>query len=311
MEQEIDQIKQAYKFGPDGFDKIAIIGSATSSTLLAPYRDPSWSIWGCSPGVYGVAPRKDVWYETHRWEPQTPGFPQDPVAKPWYSPEYVRFIELFEGPVMMSEVPPTVKNAVIYPYAYMVAKYGPYHFTSSVAWMIALALEFKPKAIGLWGVDMAAHEEWASQRPGCQHFLGLALRMGIEVVLPPESDLMQPTTMYGVCEISERHIKWTARLRELQTRRNVAQAGVNSASAEVTFLNGAIENMQYMLAQWVDNDDPGLHLAVSRAAALVGREDPVSMAPTVPVEPRNVAGLHVIDAPKIRQALRGKDPSAA
>jgi hypothetical protein len=285
------------KLGPDGFDKIAIIGSATASTLLAPYRDPSWAIWGCSPGVYGLAPRRDVWFETHRWEPQEPGFAGDPKAKPWFSPEYVRFMEEFPGPVFMTEHVPSVKNCVLYPYAEMIAKHGPYHFQSSVSWMIALAIEMKPKAIGLWGIDMAAHEEWALQRPGCQHFLGLALRMGIEVVLPPESDLMQPSTMYGISEINPRHIKWMARLRELETRRNQAQANVSQINGEILFLNGAIENMRYMLAQWVDNDDPCLHMAVSRSAALVGRPDAAQIAAPgddqVPME--KIGALSVIE----------------
>jgi hypothetical protein len=294
------------KMGPEGFDKIAIIGSATTSTLLAPYRDPTWAIWGCSPGVYGMAPRKDVWFETHRWEPQVPGLPNDPVAKPWFSPEYVRFMELFEGPVFMTEHIASVKNCVLYPFAEMIAKHGPYHFQSSVSWMIALAIEMKPKAIGLWGIDMAANEEWALQRPGCQHFLGLALRMGIQVVLPPESDLMQPSTMYGLSEINPRHIKWMARLRELESRRNAAQASVNQLSGEMTFLNGAIENMKYMLAQWVDNDDPCLHMAVSRAAALVNRPDAAHIAPPGedPVPLAQTGALHVIDQvhkPRVRR----------
>ena len=39
--------------------------------------------------------------------------------------------------------------------------------------------------IGLWGIDMAATEEYAYQRPGCQHFLGLVKRAGID---PKEVD---------------------------------------------------------------------------------------------------------------------------
>ena len=270
MTQENMQ-ERTLKLGPDGADKIAIIGSAGTSTRLGPYRDMSWAIWGCSPGVYGAIDRKDVWFETHRFEPQEPGWPQDPKAKPWFSPEYVRFMELFQGPVFMSEVVPQIPNCVLYPYAQMIAKYGPYHFTSSIAWMIALAIEQKPKAIGLWGIDMAATEEWATQRPGCQHFLGLAISLGIEIVLPPESDLLQPSTMYGLSEINPRHIKWMARLRELEARRNQAQATVANANNEMIYLNGAIENLKYCLSQWVDNDDPCIDLAVSRAAHLVCR----------------------------------------
>ena len=50
--------------------KIALIGSAPSSIQQAPYHDPSWLVWGCSPGAYGVVPkgRSNVWWELHLYE---------------------------------------------------------------------------------------------------------------------------------------------------------------------------------------------------------------------------------------------------
>jgi hypothetical protein len=38
--------------------KIAVMGSAPSSVALAPFGDPSWEIWGCSPGLYYQAKRR-------------------------------------------------------------------------------------------------------------------------------------------------------------------------------------------------------------------------------------------------------------
>ena len=55
----------ALKLGPDGFNKIAILGTAPSSMALAPFKDPAWSIWACSPGAFpicadnGHAPRRE------------------------------------------------------------------------------------------------------------------------------------------------------------------------------------------------------------------------------------------------------------
>ncbi len=51
---------------------------------------------------------------------------------------------------------PEFPNSVEYPLKEMVAKYGPFWWTSQLAYMIALAIEQKPAAIGLYGVDMAA-----------------------------------------------------------------------------------------------------------------------------------------------------------
>jgi len=45
--------------------KIALIGTAPSSRGLAPYKDPDWKIWACSPGNMDQLPRVDAWFEVH------------------------------------------------------------------------------------------------------------------------------------------------------------------------------------------------------------------------------------------------------
>jgi len=255
-------MQKQLKFGKDGFDKIALIGSAPSSIRLAPFADESWAIWGCSPGAYGLCSRSDVWWEIHRWEPPAVGKPFDAANVPWFSPEYAEFLRLYPGPVITSQPIASVPNSVALPFQELIEKYGPYHFTSSVAWMLATAIEMKPKAIGLWGIDMAASSEYAFQRPGCQHFIGLAMQRGIEVILPPESDLMRPTTLYGVSEYNPMMIKLKARKAELEGRRNAAQNQMAAAQQEVTFLNGALDQNEYILSTWIDQVPTDLRMAV-------------------------------------------------
>lgn len=270
--------------GPAQATNIAIIGSAPSSLRLAPYDHPQWAIWGCSPGVYGYAKRLDAFFEMHRWEPQIPGKPDDAAAKPWFSPEYVAFMQNFPGPVFLSTPPDEpfpVKNGVRYPFADMIALHGPYFFTSSVAWMLALALDIllplRAKGveckIGLWGVDMAANTEYAFQRPGCQHFMGIAAAAGIKIVLPPESDLMQPPTLYGVSEYHPRHVRILARINEMKAKQAQLVASLQAQQAELNMVNGALDSLNYVFEQWVNDLDPGFTMAnaVSRAPILLGR----------------------------------------
>jgi len=270
------------KLGPDGYDKIAIIGSAPSSVKLAPYGDKSWAIWGCSPGAYGEIPfgRTDVYFELHRWEPSTPGDPRDPANKPWFSPEYVRFLERHQGPVYMTEKVPTIPSAVIYPFDEMSAEFGPFVWTSSMAYMLALAIKLRPRAIGLWGVDMAAHSEYGFQRPACQHFIGLASSMGIQIVLPLESDLMQPPTPYGQIEVHPRHAKLLMRRNELAQRLAMHQGQAQQHAQHGEFVKGALDNLDYILQTWTDDLDPGLKMsdAISRAAMVAGRPVPLEAA---------------------------------
>ena len=244
-------------------DKIALIGSAPSSIHKAPYPDTSWNIWGCSPGAFGQVPRSDVWFELHRWEPPTHGYPNEP-AVPWFSPEYTEFLK--DHPCVVTSIPiEAIKNHYVLPYEELRGKYGDYFWTSSIAWMLAMAIEQKPKAIGLWGIDMAAGEEYHAQRPGCQHFIGIAQSLGIDVILPPESDLMRPPPPYGVIEYNPRFIKMLARKQELERRIATSNQYIQEHSGQAQFLNGAVDDLDYMINTYSHEGNDDMRFAIGHA----------------------------------------------
>ena len=263
------------KLGPPGYTRIALLGTATSSMELAPFRDPSWAIWACSPGAYPVCAknRSDAWFEPHLWKPTSPGQFGAPGTKPWFSPEFHAFLKAHKGPVFMSKVHADIPSSVRIPYESLMAKYGRYFWQSTVTYMLAMAIDqLAPRAaagervaLGLWGIDMSANEEWAYQRPSCQHFLGLAMSMGIDVVLPEESDLMRPPTMYGIGEHNPRHIKLMARLAEVRANLQANTAQAEACGRNVISLKGAEQEILYQLGTWSDDIEPDLREAVSFA----------------------------------------------
>lgn len=241
--------------------KIAILGSAPASLPLAPIGQPDWQIWGCSPAVYPHAGTPNAWFELHRWEPGTIGKPS--TQKPWFSPEYVAWMGALGCRVWMQRPVPEIPNSAALPVAELTRKYGTYFFTSTIAWMMACAIEdiIERRAnnapqdaegdwIGLWGVDMAATEEYGYQRAGCQHFVTLAEGLGIHVYVPPESDLLRPMPLYGIDEGSHWHIKLTARRREIAQRLATAEATLANARDQVMFLKGALDDMDYQMMTW-------------------------------------------------------------
>lgn len=236
--------------------KICLVGSAPSSIRLAPYADPSWMIWGCSPGAYPcvaterpIPQQGDAWFELHRWEPPVIGRPDHQV--PWFSPEYVQWLKQFPGVVWTGEVIPDLPTSRKLPQRELLDKYGPYFFTSSLAWMLAMAIEHEAQEIALCGVDMSASEEYFYQRPGCQFFIQKALEVGITVTVPPESDLLQPMPLYGVGEWDPMMVKYTARDKELMGRLAGAQQRLEAAKQEVIFLQGAVDNNKYWMNTWI------------------------------------------------------------
>lgn len=241
-------------------------------------------MFGCSPGVY---PRVDLsnlrgWFELHRWEPGIIGKPD--TQKPWFSPEYVQWMKQLPPHVnlWMNDTYPDVPNGKRLPIENLIARFGSYFFTSSVAMMMACAIEdilerraeiakraevlpddHLPDVIGLWGVDMAATEEYGYQRAGCQYFVTIAALLNIQIYVPPESDLLRPMPVYGFVENEWFHIKNTQRLRELTSRRDQARNAMAGAQSQMAFLDGAIDDMNYQMQTWGgDRDGVGIEPAL-------------------------------------------------
>jgi hypothetical protein len=162
--------------------KIAILGSHSETRMRAPFRDPEWTVWACSPGNMGVLPRVDAWFEMHV-PAQSETRPDDYIA-------YLRTLPLVY--LRDENALPTMPGGRLYPDEMMKRRFGPFFFTSSIAYLLAFAIAQRPKTIGLWGVHMASTEEYLSQRPGCQYMIQRAWDEGIEIMVPPESRLLKP-----------------------------------------------------------------------------------------------------------------------
>lgn len=302
--------------------KIALIGSAPSSSGLAPYWDKTyrdflegkeqvapplthgnqrWDIWGCSPGAAGQVGRATRWFEVHRWEP----------GREWFQPGYIEFVSRFKGPVYTGRPIPEIPMCRVYPIALVEQVFSTFFLTSSLALMMALAIieieqirhcrrnpesklpEFVPEdertksdeddEIGFWGVDMAATEEYGYQRAGCQHFILEALRRFIGVYVPPESCLLRPMPVYGICEWDHNYIKMTARMREMNARRQAHIQELENAKANIAAVGGAIDDLNYMVNTWTS--PYGLPVGVTlrlKPGSGLGGETEILPAPASP-----------------------------
>lgn len=244
--------------------KICLIGSAPSSVALAPYRDPSWELWSCSPGARPhLARTPDRHFELHNW---------DYNNTDWNSPEYTKFMAGMAGPVYTLEPVEGLPTCTPYPKEEVMRHYGPaaaFFYTSSLSWMFALAILERPDEIALYGVDMSASEEiYLHQRAGCHYWIGKAWEAGIKVTVPPQSDLMRPPALYGFCELDPMYQKLLARQRELEHRVAVATQQFKQVEHEMLYLRGAAEDVNYVKQTWVSDRDAidMIYGATSRAA---------------------------------------------
>lgn len=227
--------------------KIAIIGTAPSSRDLAPYGDPTWEIWACSPGNQNVLPRVTRWYEIHvnlHWnENKHYGLPYIEWLR-----EQVR-AGAFPGGLWMQDQR-YIAEATAFPMKELVAEFGPYFFTSTFAWCMALAIKEGVAEVGLYGIDCASRDEYVLQRPGAHFFVQECKRRGIKVTIPLESDLEQPPGLYGYTENTPFLRKLLAREQELKGRVAQLEQQFNASKEQITYLRGALEDLDYQKTIW-------------------------------------------------------------
>lgn len=222
--------------------KVAIVGSADTSRHLAPCDDPSWEIWTLN-DMGPLLSRIDRLFEIH-----SRAILESEADQISHEIEWLKANDTV--PVYMAEPCDWVPMAVEFPTDVLVKEYGTY-FTNTVSWMMALALYEGVDVIGLWGVDMAASSEYAAQRPSCEYFIGLARGRGVEVYIPPQSDLLQCAELYGLetsalpKNLQSRLVKLRDQLARCQNEK--LQAIINEARTQA-----AIEVFEYVKAAWTN-----------------------------------------------------------
>ncbi len=222
--------------------KIALVGSCPSSRLLAPFNDPEWQIWACSPLDVGIFPRVTAWFEVHGdWD-----WPEVPEENPHYLP-WLRAQKF----TVYAQRTDLIPNALKFPARELVEEFGPYWFTSSLAWMFAFAIKQGATEIGVFGADMTTRNEYLHQRPAMQRWMEFASGRGIKVFVPEESDLMQPPELYGYSCMSPMGRKIAIRKAELKHRITSGEHKLKQLEYDLQHLRGALDNNDYMSTAWI------------------------------------------------------------
>jgi hypothetical protein len=215
---------------PDGSPrtKVAIVGFAQSSKDLAPYNDPTWSIWGLNQ-LYRHIPRADRWFEIHHnWN--------EHVVE---GTDHQKWLAESPIPVYMTERIPGIPNSVKYPLD-RVMNGHPDYFTSTVAFCLALAIQEGFKEIGLWGIDLIVGDEYFYQKACCEFWIGTAHGKGITVTLPKTTALCKQSHRYGYQSEPESLIN----LSELAKRRQGLLDERQKAIVNLANLDGALQDCQ-------------------------------------------------------------------
>lgn len=172
-----------------GVRKVALIGGEPSTVRYAPWEDPSWEIWAHT-SVNRFVQRCDRWFEIH--PPHVFQAKTKHGRSDWYG-----WLKGLRQPIYMQDVYPEIPTSVRYPKERVLSEF-PRYFSSTVAWMIALALTEGVHTIGLWGVHFASGSEYAEQRAGAEFWIGVAMGRGVQIKIPEGCPLLgEPRDLYG------------------------------------------------------------------------------------------------------------------
>lgn len=167
--------------------KVAIVGFATNTLHLVPWNDPTFELWGLNQGHMHMLRRGDRHFEMHQ-----PEYVED--AR---DPQYMAFLRSCQIPVYMIDVRADIPSSVRFPIEHAITLAGRDYFTSSIAYMIALALIEGMEEIHLYGINLAIGEEYTWEKPCAEWWLGMAKGMGVKVYIPQASSLLKQYARYG------------------------------------------------------------------------------------------------------------------
>lgn len=219
--------------------KVAILGYAPS-VRLAPWNDQSWELWALNDMPF-TQPRVDVLFELHK-------------------PDVIRVeghwekLAQLQIPIYMQDHYPEIPTSVKYPLAEVARRYtvpgrDRAFLTCSASQMLAVAVDSlpTPATIALFGVDMLMDNEYGWQRPSCEFWLGVCVGRGIELILQPQTDLLNSRFTYGYEDAEQAIFNTQVTERESWLNTQVADAVAKETAAREMRLQyqGAVADLQY------------------------------------------------------------------
>lgn len=175
-------------------DTVVLLG--TSNTLInTPWDKKEHDYWACfsvftQPEIAGH--RIDAWFELHPIETWST-----------FEDGLLRAQEIYpDAPIYMQNVVDKIKNSIKYPLDEIQSSidnsFLRKYFTSSIPYMIAMAIHKGYKKMILYGISMAVNEEEYSRQRSCaEAWLNYALGKGIKYEIAQPAAIMKCNYMYG------------------------------------------------------------------------------------------------------------------
>jgi hypothetical protein len=226
---------------PNPDRRLALVGFSATNRDLAPFDNPDYEIWSVN-HAWGMAFLKhcEVFFDLHpkSWITQAVG-KSEPERQ-----HYEWLQQPHDFPIYMQEVFPEFPASVRYPIERIRKKYADFH-TSSLSYMLALAIDLGYKHIECYGFDMAADSEYNYQRDSAEYFLGLAMGMGIYIYLPDNCPLLKGR-IYAFNDSS------IGLRQKIEFRRRKLEMDLDAALGKYHSIQGYLERLEKIMPKYPD-----------------------------------------------------------
>ena len=183
--------------------------------------------------LYRFIPRASRWFEIHyNWN--------EHVVE---GTDHAGWLQECPIPVYMNEHHPEFPNSVRFPIEKMIEQFGDY-YTSSIAYMLALAISEGFTRIDLYGIDLSVGVEYIEQRPCAEYFIGIASAKGIDVGIPTASALCKQNHRYGYQGSNKLGV---ITIEDLKKRKNDLLVQRDSAMKHLHYIEGALTDCEMWL----------------------------------------------------------------
>lgn len=227
--------------------KVCIVGYAENSRHLAWFDDPDCEIWGVNQ-LTRFIPREDRHFQIHtNWD----------AKEHWAAhTDQAAWLKACPIPVYMIGHEPAIPNSLAYPVQWVkeqlglagdpdIEKSGLDYFTSSIAFMYALAIAEGFKEIGIYGIDLIIGREYDFEKACVEFYMGIAHARGIQIHRPENSALLWQSHRYGY-ETAPNYGFFG--LQVLANRRDAIQKEVTKHRDLVHTANGRVSEAEYVLS---------------------------------------------------------------
>lgn len=173
-----------------GKNTVALVGFSQVTRSFIPFDDEDTEIWSLNEAaIQPWMKRFTRWFQIH---------PEDNFSRPNNpnDPNHLKWLQEAKGfPIYMQKQYDTIPASVALPLDDIIERYGNY-LTSSLAYMLTLAMLEGFERIELYGFELGTRTEYHYQKANAEYLIGLGRGLGFDIYIPPAGSLCKGK-MYG------------------------------------------------------------------------------------------------------------------